>query len=395
MVHHMKRKTAPRPTRRVLGFDALERREVLSLVGPETSVNVKVLNHQFAAATASSYSGRSVIAWTDIKAGADTDIRARIYDAAGNPVGGDVIINNSGFADSGPAVAMDTVGEFVVAWTRRLANGDTNVQVARFSAAGVNLNGVNNSITVAGTARQESDPSVAVNRIGDFVVSYTVNTTPTNQDVFARMYRDTGVLIAAIPVANSPGLNETRSSVSRILDGRFAIAYQTDAPGQSSNVFLRRYTAAGALVGINAVAVTADPEQAPSVSLNELGNGVVAYQRISAGTGANIRAKRFTFAGGLSAEINVASTAASETVPSVALQHTGAKFVVTYNRNLNTVMVTEVSAANVPVTVAGLPSRYRPSVSIDAQSNYQLAYETLLPVTDGSGIGIRRRRGVL
>lgn len=394
MMHQVQQNPVRRPSRRCLGFDALERREVLSLIGPETPVNVKTLNHQSQAATASSYSGRSVIAWTDIKAGADTDIRARIYDAAGIPVGGDVIVNNSGFADSGPAVAMDTVGEFVVAWTRRLPNGDTNVQVARFSPTGVNLGGANSSITVAGTARLESDPSVAANRAGDFVVSYTVNTTPTNQDVFARMYRDTGALIAAIPVANSPGLNETRSSVSRNLDGRFAIAYQTDAPGRSSDVFLRRYTAAGALVGVNPIAVTADPEQAPSVSLNELGNGVVVYQRTSAGN-ANIRAKRFTFAGGLSGEINVASTAASETVPSVALQHSGAKFVVTYNRNLNTVIDTEVSAANVPVTVANLPSRYRPSVSIDSRSIYQLAYETLLPVTDGSGTGIRRRRGLL
>ena len=131
---------ARRPSRRHLAFDALEVRQVPALIGPEVAVNVKVLADQLDPAVASSYSGRSVVVWTDVKAvgSADTDIRARLYDAAGAPVGADIIVNNTGFLDSQPTVAMDTVGEFVVAWTRRLTNGDRNVQVARFSSAGVN-----------------------------------------------------------------------------------------------------------------------------------------------------------------------------------------------------------------------------------------------------------------
>jgi hypothetical protein len=387
--------TTRRPARRHLGFEALEDRELLAFIGFETAVNVKLPNNQFDAATASSYSGRSVIAWTDVKAGADTDIRVRLYDAAGNPVGGDIIVNNTNFIDSAPAVAMDTVGEFVVAWTRTLPSGDRNVQVARFSAAGVNLGGFNSSITVAGSARPEYDPAVAVNRIGDFVVSYTVDTTSSNQDILARMYKDTGAFLANIPVATSPALRETHSSVARILDGRFSIAYQTDAVGVSSNVLLRRYSPVGGLIGINGIAVTPDTEQLPSVSMDEAGNGVVAYQRRSLLTGFDIRAKRFTSAGAVSPEINVRTTLANETAPSVALQHFGGRFVVAYNEGISVVRVSEVSAANVVTTLGALVQRTRPSISIDAQSVYQVAYETVLPSTDGSGSGIRRRRGLL
>ncbi|MFO0959574.1 MAG: hypothetical protein U0800_19420 [Isosphaeraceae bacterium] len=369
-------------------------REVLSLVGPELAVNVKTHNHQFEAATASSLGGMSVIAWTDVKAGADTDIRARLYNAAGNPVGGDIVVNNSTFADSDPAVAMDRSGRFVVAWTRTLPSGDTDVQVARFSAAGANLNGVNGSLIVGGTARPESDPSAAIDGVGNFVVSYTRVSTPGNQDILARRYDSAGVILGDVFVSSLAGSNETRSSASRSSDGRFVIAYQVDTPGLSSDIRMRLYTAAGGYAGVYAVAATGDAERSPSVSLNDSGNGVVAYQRIT-GRNSNIRARRFTFAAGMGGEINVRSTSAGETAPKVAIQRSGNKFVATYIQDLGAVMVTEVSAANVPVYTAKLDSRYRPSVSIDARSVYQVAYETLLPATDGSGIGIRRRRGLL
>ena len=162
-------------------------------------------------------------------------------------MGGDIIVNNLPFRDSQPSVAMDTVGEFVVTWTRRLPSGDLNVQAARFSNTGVNLGGFNSSITVAGSGVREYDSSVAVNRIGDFVVSYTVDTAAANQDIFARRFTDAGVFLGTIPVATSVLARETRSSAARILDGRFAIAYQVDPLVLgNSNVVLRRYSPVGA-----------------------------------------------------------------------------------------------------------------------------------------------------
>src|SRR5438270_8742899 len=92
--------------------DGLEERQLLSY-GPEVAVNVNTKLNQSEPATASSYSGPSVIVWTHDKGGGDTDIMARLYDGAGNPVGGDIPINTLAFKDSQPAVAMDASGAFV------------------------------------------------------------------------------------------------------------------------------------------------------------------------------------------------------------------------------------------------------------------------------------------
>ncbi|MFO0950519.1 MAG: hypothetical protein U0835_05080 [Isosphaeraceae bacterium] len=389
----MKKQT--RNVRRALGFEGLERREVPALIGGEVPVNVKVLNDQFDAAAASSASGRSVVVWTDVKYSGDTDIRARLYDPNGVPTGGDVIVNNQGFPDSQPAVAMNAAGEFVVTWTRTQFNGDRNVQAARFSAAGVNLDGFNFSFTVAGSQLPESDPSIAMNRTGDFVVSYTLDDSPSDTDVLARVYRGSGQLLQVIPVSTSPLVRESRSSVARTPDGRFAVAYQTDVSGVNFNVFLRIYSAAGVPTSLPlAVGISPDAEQLPSVSMDDAGNGVVAYQRETSTGSWDIRARPFNFLGAVSGEINVRSTSAIETAPSVAVRRGGGAFVVAYNAG-NTVQVTEVSALDAPVLVGQFARRVRPAVSIDARNVYQVAYETTLPDTDGSGTGIRRRRGLL
>jgi hypothetical protein len=386
-----------RPTRRRLEIEPLEGRIALSL-GLESPVNVKTLNNQFDAATASSFTGRSVIVWTDVKAGADTDIRARLFDAAGNPVGGDIIVNNTAAIDSQPTVAMDVAGEFVVAWTRDLPGGNRDVRAARFSAAGVNLGGFNSSIPVATSFAPEFDPSIAVNFIGDFVVSYTVDTSPLNSnlDVRAKMFKDTGAFLLEIPVATSPNLKESHSSVARILDGRFDIAYQQDGGPTNSDVLLRRYSPVGGLLGVNTIAGTAVDEQLPSVSMDEAGNGVVAYQKRGL-FNFDIKAKRFTSFGAVGPEINIANGPLNETVPSVAVAHGGGKFVVAFQESgiISNVRVSEVSAANVVVFSTAQAKRARPSVSIDAFARYQVAYQTTPPDSDGSGSGIRRRRGLL
>ena len=65
------------------------------------------------------------------------DSRAQIYNAAGNPVGTEPIVDNSYDDESDPVVSMDSQGNFVVAWTRTYAGGNADVLARRFSASGV------------------------------------------------------------------------------------------------------------------------------------------------------------------------------------------------------------------------------------------------------------------
>src|SRR5262249_23297488 len=144
------------------------------------------------------------------------------------------------------------------------------------------------------------------------------------------------------------------------------------------------------------IAVTPDPEQAPSASVDAFGNAVVAYQSRHDATD-SIKAKR-DVGGVLGPEIIIRNSTENLNSPSVALQVFGRRFVVAFKEpagGVRRVGVAEVSASDGVLGLPSISSRYRPSVSIDGASRYQLTYETLPPLTDSSGSGIRRRRGAL
>src|SRR5262249_30579386 len=150
------------------------------------------------------------------------DIRAQRFDRFGNKLGAEIVVSFSTLDETTPKVAMDRNGAFVVTWMQALPGGDTNVVAQRFDANG---NKVGALVQVGAGTFQETSPDVAVDDLGDFVVSYTRNTNNNNPDIFAKRYNAANQLLNVEDVATSAKA-ETFSSVAMTPDGRFDVAYE-------------------------------------------------------------------------------------------------------------------------------------------------------------------------
>jgi hypothetical protein len=121
---------ARRPRRSQPALESLEGRQLLSTVGGETQVNPVTSDLVYESATASSSNGSSVVVWVDnyYNTG-DTDIWAQLYNASGAKVGGALKVDYTTAISSNPSVAMDSQGDFVVTWVNRGSSSDPHGQV--------------------------------------------------------------------------------------------------------------------------------------------------------------------------------------------------------------------------------------------------------------------------
>src|SRR5262249_55473696 len=141
----------------------------------------------------------------------------------------------------------------------------------------------------------------------------------------------------------------------------------------NDDIRLSRFASDGAQIGVLTIAGTPTREKAPSVSVDNSGNAVVAYQKLVQGD-FDIEAKRLSSGGSLSSELEIRSTAEQETTPSVALERGGGGFVVAYNSD-GKVLVSEVLASNsVWITWGASSSRTNPAVAIDGSNHYLMTF---------------------
>jgi hypothetical protein len=353
-------------TRRRPSLEALEGRQLLSL-GSEFQVNSKIQNFQFDSDVASSSNGMSVVVWTDTFSSSDHDIHAQLYNRFQQKQGPEITVAGSSLDDDSPSVAMDPQGNFVVAWRQTQSGGDTNVLAQRFNSAGTRVGGI---VQVGAGTFKEHDPDVAIDAFGRFTVAYVRDTNNNNPDVFAKQYDSNNNLLNVLSVGVTSKA-ETLPSVAVSPDGRIDVAYQLQFSSTDDDVLLSRFSSGGALLGTTSVAVSTAREQAPSVSMDNFGNAVVAYQKLVGGD-FDIKARRVSSIGSLGSEINIQSTSSDETSPSVALKRGGGGFVVAYNSSGH-VKATEVSAFDSVLATNDAGSlRSAPAVSIDGFDRYML-----------------------
>ena len=152
-------------------FDALGNK-----VGGEFIVNTIVANGQLQPAVTALQSGGFVVAWLDMSAtGADSSIsaiKAQLFDSAGNKIGGEFLVNTTtAGAQENVALATLDSGEFVATWTDySLGFGDANVRGQVFTAGGVKVG--SEFIVNSTTTGSQAVPTVAPHSGGGFVVSW-------------------------------------------------------------------------------------------------------------------------------------------------------------------------------------------------------------------------------
>jgi len=169
-------------------------------IGDEFQVNTTTYQSQHNPAVAMAENGNFVIVWESYSQDeSKEDIYAQLYDSAGNPIGSEFLVNTYTYDNQDqPAVAMDSIGNFVVAWrgdvrTYQEPYGivlQSGIYARRFDYNG---NPIGKQFKVNSDEKGEDrygGPSVAMDRDGDFVISWTAfrECLSEHDQVFARYY---------------------------------------------------------------------------------------------------------------------------------------------------------------------------------------------------------------
>lgn len=300
--------------------------------GPEFQVNTYTNNYQGLASVAMDTDGNYVIAWqSNGQDGSLYGIYAQRYNAAGVAQGSEFLVNTvTANRQNKPSVAMDADGDFVIAWQSYTQDGsDYGIYAQRYNAAGV-AQGSEFQVNTYTTSSQ-STPSVAMDANGDFVITWqSYAQDGSGYGIFAQRYNAAGVAQGSEFQVNTFTNNpQNAPSVAMDADGDFVIAWQSFGPdGSGLGISAQRYNAWGVAQGseFQVNTYTTIYQYDPSVAMDADGDFVIAWQSGGQdGSEYGIYAQRYNALGvtqGTEFQVNTHTTS-QQNGPSVAMDADG------------------------------------------------------------------------
>jgi hypothetical protein len=268
----------------------------------EFQINFRTLSTERHPSLAADDDGDFVVAWNGVSDGDSDGIFARRFSSAGVPLSADFQVNAyTPGLQRYPSTTVDADGDFVVAWQSYSQDGSSEgVFARRFSSAGSPL-GAEFQVNAYITGRQES-PAVAVDNDGDFVITWTsFGQDGDSYGVFARRFSSTGTPLAAEFQVNSFTLSyQTNPSVAADADGNFIVAWASHQEGLTDGVFARQFSSAGTAVAaeFHVNAHITGLQRYPSVAADQDGDFIVAWTSFGQdGSSYGVFAHRFSSAG--------------------------------------------------------------------------------------------------
>lgn len=268
---------------------------------PDTLVNNATTGSQADSSIAALPGGGYVVTFTD-RGGAGWLIKARIYDAAGAPIGSEFVVNATAGATSvESSVTILASGAFAVAWYESSAEGSGHV-IQLFSASG---EGIGSQITVpSGLSGTQVGPKLTALADGGFVLAWTANSSSlsdgSGRAVFVQVFDALGQVAGAPMLANSQTVGDQLDpTITALGTGCFMVSW-TDTAGtgiDDDQVKARIFTAQ------YPVQITSDGGgDAATVSANENQLDVTRIVATSGGSTADVR---YYIDGGEDAELFV------------------------------------------------------------------------------------------
>ena len=333
------RKSSPARSVRPM-LEGLEERLVLSLVAAsptDTKINPTLTLDQTEPSVAMDPNGDYVVAWNNkVGPGYLYDVEASIYNAAGVLQKQIVVAQNLG-GDTRPSVAMDANGDFVVAYQVFNSGnyGYYGISAQRYNLAGQPQGGALVLNTGSTVANSGALPQVAMDSTGDFVITYQ-GFDSNSHGVFAARYNSSGVAQGGIFRVNTPqGDNQGAPSIAMDSAGNFVIAWEDGGTAQTAGVYDQRYNSSGVAQGSNTAISTVAGAANPSVAMEPTGQFAVAWQFNQSTNVPGVEAQRFDASG--NALTSVIPVTSSETYdqfhPSVAIDADG-DFVVAWESDV-------------------------------------------------------------
>lgn len=271
-------------------------------LGSEFRVNSITIGAQEEPAVAIDDTGDFVVAWTSygVSTGGQ-EIRAQRYNASGVPQGTEMFVNNHTTGSQREvSVAMNSAGDFVIAWEGAFEGGPaTGIGARRYDATGTALG--TEFLVNSYTTQFQSAPSVAMGDAGDFIIVWdTLQPFPTPIQVHAQRYDATGNRLGSEFRVNEFTTASSTDAVVRMAEsGSFVVGWENSSrDGSGPGVYAREFDASGTPVAteFRVNTMTSGFQHRVSIGMNDRGEYVVAWDNWGAEPPA-IYAQRFTYNG--------------------------------------------------------------------------------------------------
>ena len=306
-------------------------------LGGEIPINSHTTESQRMPGVAIDAGGRFVVVWESYDQDGDAGgIFGQRFSEAGLPLGSEFQVAESTSTDqTQPAVAMTAAGDFVVVWTSESQDGDDGAIFARvFDDAGAPQTG--EMLVNTFTLGDQSLPAVAIDDDGDLIVVWdSFRQFPSSRRVLARRFDSAGQAQGGEFIVNGISTGPpTYPAVAIRADGSFVVVWQSheaeddDDDEGGNGVLARRFDAAGSPVSapVRVNSYTENEQQRPAVSVDAAGNFVVVWESLEQdGQGWGVFGQRFASSGAAAgAEFVVpAFTASDQRLPAVAKDASG------------------------------------------------------------------------
>lgn len=212
-------------------------------------------------------------------------LAARIFDAAGNPIGDEILVSDPHPED--PTITSLESGGFVVSWVRQSAPG-LDIWAQIYDAAGQPVG--SGFIVNPTTIYAQNQPSISGLASGGFVATWSdrsANSNVNGYEIKGQIFDATGARVGGEFLVNSTITgDQTRSAVSELDMGGFVVSWTGPVPGDYA-VFAQAFDAGGAKIG-SEIRVNAAYNAEPTITALESGSFVVSWQE-----GGDIRAQIF------------------------------------------------------------------------------------------------------
>jgi hypothetical protein len=254
-------------------------------LGPEFRVNTYTTNAQSGPTVASDASGAFVVVWTSGSGqdGSSWGVFGQRYDSAGAPLGPEFRVNTyTTGTQGGRSVAGDPSGNFIVVWSSYGQDGSSyGVFGQRYASSGAPL-GPEFRINTYTTERQAGS-LVAADSTGNFVVVWSSRAQDgSNYGVFGQRYANSGAPLGPEFRVNTytTGFQSARS-VAADSTGNFVVVWNSYLQdGSSYGVFGQRYASSGDPLGpeFRVNTFTTGFQRFTSVAANSSGNFIVVWE---------------------------------------------------------------------------------------------------------------------
>ena len=208
---------------------------------------------------------------------------AQRYNASGAAQGSLFRVNTpQGDNQGAPSIAMDSAGDFVIAWLDGGTTQAAGVYAQRYNSSGVAQGGNTAISTVSGA----SDPSVAMEPTGQYVIAWQFDQTGTATGIEAQRFDTNGnALTGVVPLSSSETYDQGGATVAIDSEGDFVVAWESYGQGSTASslatILAQRVNSGGTLIGPTQFlpsTQSGDSQTAPEVASNADGNAIFVWQ---------------------------------------------------------------------------------------------------------------------